>query len=701
MNDTGENLQALFIEDSEADLEPIVQELGREGFGVEWERVEGEQGLRQKLRERRPDIIISNYSMPAFSGIEALRIVRELEPDTPFIVISGAIGEEHAIETIRHGATDFILKSNLHRLGAAVRRAVSESRERAGNQVSEEDRLRLAAILETTSDYVAIYTPDLHYAYLNAAGRRLLGLGENEEIGDLHLADLHPVWSFDIIRKQALEAVKQNGLWEGEGALLSRDRREIPVSKVMVGHKDARGDLAYISVIGRDIRDRKAFERQISYLANFDGLTDLPNRTLLRDRVLQAITHSRRNDRAIGLLVADVDRFKLVNDGFGHETGDVLLRQIGERLRRIVRDGDTIARLGADTFAILAVDLNRPDDILSVVRKIQAGMSKPFVLKGQETHITLSIGASIYRRDGEDFESMLRNAEAAMHRAKIGGRDGFEYYTAEMTHNAVDRVDLDNALRQALQSNNLEMHYQPQVQLDSGKVVGVEALMRWQRKGKGWIPPAQFIPVAEESDLILSLGDFALSTACRQMCSWGDSLGEDPLRMSVNVSARQFRSRGFVDTVERALHTTGITPQRLELEITESILIEDKEQVAATIGRLKQLGVRISVDDFGTGYSSLSYLSRLPIDCLKIDQSFVHSMGEDNYNVHIIQAIISMAHSLGMTVIAEGIETQKQLEFLRAHGCNEGQGFLFAKPMSADRLTKDTLALVVRNHQSS
>lgn len=691
MSITGENLQTLFIEDSEVDVELIVLELKREGFSVDWSRVEREQDLRQTLQKWRPDIILSDYSMPAFSGIEALKIVREIDPDIPFIFVSGTIGEERAIESIRHGATDYILKSNLRRLGTAVRRALAEARERTRAQATEEARLRLAAILEATSDYVAMYTPELHFTYLNAAGRRLLGLDEDEDIGSLHTSDLHPDWAYNLLRKQILEGVKDRGLWEGEGALLSRDGKEIPVSKVVIGHRDDNGELIYLSVIGRDIRERKAYEQQISYLANYDGLTDLPNRTLLRDRVLQAITHSRRGVRAIALLVADVDRFKLVNDGFGHETGDVLLRLIGERLRRIVRDGDTIARLGADAFAVLAVDLQRPDDILSVVRKIQAGMREPFVLKGQETHVTLSIGASIYPRDGEDFESMLRNAESAMHRAKTGGRDGFEYYTAEMTRNAVDRVDVENALRQALAGNTLELHYQPQILLGSGKVIGMEALMRWNRQDRGWISPGQFIPVAEESDLILSLGEFALSTACRQMKNWNGSLSAEPLRMAVNVSARQFRSQGFVETVERALRTAGIAPARLELELTESLLIEDKEQVVATLARLKQLGVRISVDDFGTGYSSLSYLSRLPIDCLKIDQSFVRSMGEDGYNAHIVQAIISLAHSLNMNVIAEGIETREQLEFLRAHGCNEGQGFLFAKPMSANVISKETV----------
>lgn len=685
--ETDDNLRTLFVEDSEVDVELIVLELQREGFSVDWERVEREDDLRKSIALEKPDIILSDYSMPNFSGTEALRIVREIDPDIPFIFVSGTIGEERAIESIRQGATDYILKGNLRRLGTAVRRALVEAEERRRSLASEEARSRLADILEATSDYVAIFDPDHRITFLNTAGRRLIGLGEDENIIGKRITDFHPEWAFQLLEREALAAVMSKGIWEGETALLNHNGKEVPLSQVVIGHRDSEGGLRYLSTIGRDIRDRKAYEEQIRYLANFDGLTDLPNRTLLRDRVLQSMVHARRSGRAIALLVANVDRFRLVNDGLGHETGDVLLRLIGDRLQAIIRDGDTVARLGADGFAILAVDMHRHDDVLTVARKIQSGIQSPLVVNGQETQVTLSIGASIFPRDGGDFESLLRNAEAAMHRAKAQGRNKFEYYTAEMTRDAEVRVDVENALRHALGQNELELHYQPLMELETGRIIGAEALMRWQREGHGWISPAQFIPVAEDSDLILTLGDFALFTACRQLRYWSDEFAETPLRMSVNVSARQFLNQDFVKEVGRVLRDTRIDPARMELELTESILIEDKDHVMAVLAELKRLGVRISVDDFGTGYSSLSYLSKLPIDCLKIDQSFVQSLSVDNYNAHIIQAIISLAHALEMDVIAEGIETEEQLDFMRAHGCDHGQGFLFFKPMSADNIT--------------
>lgn len=676
-------LRALFVEDSETDVELILLELKREGFEVQWERVDSETCLKLKLDSGEFDIVLSDYSMPGFDGSTALKMVREFVPDVPFIFVSGTIGEERAIESIWQGATDYVLKGNLRRLGTAVRRALVEVEERRHARVTEEARSRLAAIMEATSDYVAIYDPALRVTYVNAAGRRLLGLREEEEADGRPLDDFHPRWAYDLIKDEAEPEVVDKGIWQGETALLNRDGEEIPISQVIIAHRDSQGGLSYLSTIGRDIRERKAFEKQISYLANYDGLTDLPNRNLLRDRVLQTTVYARRSRSEIALLVVNVDRFKLVNDALGHETGDVLLQILGERLRGIVHEGDTVARLAADGFAILITDLRRADDVLMLARKLHEEVQEPFILKGKETYITLSVGASIFPRDGEDFESLLRNAEAAMHRVQAQGRGGFEYYTAEMTREAEDHVDLETALRHALTHDELQLHYQPQVRIESGELIGLEALMRWHREGHGWVSPGQFIPVAEDSDLILALDEFALSTACRQLGDWNGGFGANSLRMSVNISARQFRSRGFVETVGEVLRATGIEPPQLELELTENVLIEAEEQVMQTLRQLKDLGVRISVDDFGTGYSSLSYLSRLPIDCLKIDQSFVRSLSVGSYNAHIVQAVISLAHALQMNVIAEGIETEEQLAFLREHGCDEGQGYLFSKALDA------------------
>jgi EAL domain-containing protein (putative c-di-GMP-specific phosphodiesterase class I) len=312
-----------------------------------------------------------------------------------------------------------------------------------------------------------------------------------------------------------------------------------------------------------------------------------------------------------------------------------------------------------------------------VARKIREAMHSPFWIEGRDLHVTLSIGASVYPRDGEEFDILLRNADAAMHRVKTDGRNGFQFYAAAMTRQATDRIELENELRLALEKNQLEMHYQPQVVLASGRIVGVEALMRWHHEGRGWIPPMQFVPVAEDSDLIHPLGQFAIMQSCSQVKAW-DQAGHARLRLAVNVSARQFRSPGFVESVERAVRSAEFEPGRLELELTEGVLVENRQEAADILNRLKALGVQIAVDDFGTGYSSLSYLSRLPIDCLKIDRSFVNRVHQPGHDAAIAQAVISLAHSLGLRVIAEGVETPEQLEFLRSHGCEQGQGYLFS-----------------------
>jgi diguanylate cyclase (GGDEF)-like protein len=429
------------------------------------------------------------------------------------------------------------------------------------------------------------------------------------------------------------------------------------------------------------------YEARLQYLGNYDSLTGLANRDLLRDRASQAITHARRVERSVGLLVLNLDRFKLVNESFSHAAGDALLRLVGERLAAAVRDGDTVARLGADTYAVLATDLARADDLLAVARKIQEAMLAPFALEERDLHLSMSIGASTHPRDGEDFDTLLRNADAAMHRVKSEGRNGLQFYTASMTRQATDRVELENDLRRALGRKELEVHYQPQVVLADGRIVGVEALTRWHHQRRGWVPPGEFIPVAEDSELIQPLGEFALAESCRQSRIWSGA-GFGPLRLAVNVSARQFRDPRFVEAVERALLASGLEPGNLELELTESVLVEKRDHTIRVLTRLKELGVQIAVDDFGTGYSSLSYLSRLPIDCLKIDRSFVSRTQEHGQDAAITQAVISLAHSLGLRVIAEGVETAEQLEFLRRHRCDQAQGFLFSRAVKADAMAR-------------
>jgi len=668
-------IQVLFVEDSEVDVELALRSLEQGGFEVSWNRVDLEEDLKRALGASQPHAILSDFSMPRFDGIDALRLSKELAPGVPFIFLSGTIGEERAIEAMRLGATDYVLKNNMRRLVTVVRRALSEAGERERIRVAEEERARLVQILEATSDYVCMTDPAGTITYLNAAGRKLIGAPESQGAGK-STGEIYPAWARELIEREGTPVASSTGAWTGETAILGADGTEIPVSQVIIAHRGPGGEIRFFSTIARDIRERKAYEARLQYLANYDPLTGLPNRDLLGDRTLQAVAHARRASRPAALLVLNLDRFKLVNESYSRGAGDALLRMVADRLKSAVREGDTVARLGGDAFAVLATDLARPDDVLSVARKIREAMRSPFRLEARDLHVTLSIGASVTPRDGEEFDMLLRNADAAMHRVKAEGRDGFQFYAAAMTRQAAERVELENELRLALEKSQLEMHYQPQVVLADGRIVGVEALMRWNHAQRGSIPPGQFIPVAEDSDLIHPLGAFALAESCRQIRVWGDA-GSAELRLAVNVSARQFRSPGFVNTVERALRASGLAPRNLELELTEGVLVESRDRTVAVLKGLKELGVQIAVDDFGMGYSSLSYLSRLPIDCLKIDRTFV-SQARRRQDAAITQTVILLAHSLGVRVIAEGVETVEQLEFLRMHRCDQAQGYFFS-----------------------
>ncbi len=676
-------VNVLFVEDSPDDVELALRSLKSDGIHPLWRRVETAESLRQALGTIKPDAILSDFSMPRFDGLEALRIVRELTPGVPFIFLSGTLGEERAIEALRAGATDYILKNNLRRLGTAVKRALAEAADRQRALRIEEERARLVEILEATSDYVAMASPDGRVLYLNAAWRRLAGVNEPDG-ADPGAAALYPAEVMERLRAEAYPASARDGTWQGETAVLAADGAEVPVSHVLIAHRGADGEIRFHSTIARDIRERKAYEARLKYLANYDQLTGLPNRSLLGDRTGQAIAHARRAGRCCAMLVAHVDRFQLLNDSYGHSAGDILLTQIAERLTQAVRGGDTAARVAADTFAVLAGDVMRPDDALRLGSTVRKAMAPPFIVDAREIHVTLSIGASVSPRDGAEFDLLLRNADAAANRVKEAGGNSFQFYAADMTLQALDRVEIENALRSAIVQRQLELHYQPQVELASGRIIALEALMRWHHPKRGLVSPALFIPIAEESELIQELGLWALVEATQRAGHW-HSAGW-PVRVAVNVSARQFRRDGFVEAVAAALRTHDLDPASLELELTESALIDDREKALRILQGLKTIGVQVAVDDFGTGYSSLSYLSGLPVDCLKIDRAFVMRLGKGGRDAALAQAIVSMGHALGLRVLAEGVETAEQLQILRAQGCDEGQGYLFAKPAPPEAL---------------
>ncbi len=434
--------------------------------------------------------------------------------------------------------------------------------------------------------------------------------------------------------------------------------------------------------------ERKRYQVALEHQANYDALTGLPNRNLLYDRMRQSV-YSQRTPHPMAVVFLDLDHFKFVNDSLGHGTGDKLLKGMAERLRSVLREGDTVARLGGDEFVLILNDQSNEEVIFRAVQRIGAKIAEPMTIDGQELYVTCSAGISLYPQDGPDVETLLRNADAAMYRAKDHGRNNFQFYTSEMNERISERLSLENALRRALERNEFLLNYQPKIDLRSGSLCGAEALVRWNHPELGVLSPERFIPLAEETGLILPIGEWVARETCRQVRAWLDA-GFKPGVVSVNLSARQFRQDGLVRAVSRVLEETGIDPRSLELELTESTVMHNVASGIATLHGLKSLGIGLSVDDFGTGYSSLSYLKDLPIDVLKIDRSFVRDIGsgEAADDGVLAQAIVSLAHSLHLKVIAEGVETEAQLRFLKRHGCDEAQGFFFGEPVAPEAFVR-------------
>ena len=436
-----------------------------------------------------------------------------------------------------------------------------------------------------------------------------------------------------------------------------------------------------------EVGQRKRAEDQMRYHAYHDALTGLPNRALFQDRLAIALAQARRSRQMVGIMFLDLDRFKLVNDTLGHVIGDQLLQAIAKRLAGLVREGDTVARMGGDEFAVLVPTASGAVDTSEVASRILKAFRQPWVVVDEEFHLTTSIGIAMYPSDGEDAETLLRNADTAMYRAKDEGRDGFQVFTTAMNEYIVKRVGLENELRRGLEREEFVLHYQPQVNVHTGQIVGVEALVRWQHPERGLVYPGEFIPLAEDSGLIVPLGEWVMRTACAQNKAWQEA-GLPPMRVAVNLSARQFQHPQLPDLVAKVLEETALAPQWLDLEITESSVIRDMDFAAATLSEMREMGVHVSIDDFGTGYSSLAHLRRLPVDALKIDCSFVLDLTTDPDDAAIVTAVIGLAKSLNLRAIAEGVETEDQLAFLKKEDCHEAQGYFFDRPMPAEAVEK-------------
>jgi len=685
---TASRLRALVVEDSEADAQLLIRHLTRSGYDPVTVRVETAEEMSRLLDEQTWDLIIADYSLPHFSAVKALTVLKEKGLDIPFIILSGTIGEEQAVDAMKAGAHDYIMKGSSARLIPAIERELREAGERATRRKAEQalrdNERRFRSLIEHSYDITTVVDLQGTIVYESPSIERLLGHTPGDLIGKKLQQHIHP----DDV--DAVLATLSRPSTEGIPSVEFRfqDRAGAWRSlEATVNHLLDNPDIGGIVLNCRDITARKQDEATIRHLAYFDALTRLPNRMLFNDRLAQALAHSRRRGaRGLAIMFLDLDRFKTINDTLGHGAGDELLRSAAERLSKSVREEDTVARLGGDEFLFLLPDVDNVEDSARIAQKTLDLFGAPFNVMDHELHITTSIGVSMFPLDGADGETLIRNADTALYRAKEQGGGRYQLYAPAMNALAFKRLVLENSLRRAVDRNELTLRYQPLVSLKSGDTVGVEALVRWQHPELGLISPAEFIPMAEETGLIVSLTRSVLRIACGQMKEW-QRLGIAPETVSVNVSAVRFNECNLPSMIAEVLESCGLDGRHLCVELTESVMMENAEATINTLEQLKKLGIKISIDDFGTGYSSLSYLKRLPIDTLKIDQSFVRSIPTDSEDEAISILIINMAHNLELSVVAEGVETEEQKSFLESKNCDVIQGYLISKPLPLAEIT--------------
>jgi diguanylate cyclase (GGDEF)-like protein/PAS domain S-box-containing protein len=650
--------------------------------------LEGVQKLSEglaRLGKKGIDAVLLSLSLPDSDGMETFDKLFAAAPDIPILILGDNVNEVLAKQAVARGAQDYLLPSHLnaYSLPRALRNAIER---KAVDDALYLEKERAVVTLNSIGDAVLCTDISGNITYLNLVAEKMTGWCRQEAIGK-PLGEVFRIID-GLTRKTARDpmdmAVEQNrtvGLTEN-CILIRRDGVEAAIEDSAAPIHDRAGRVIGAVIVFHDVSAARAMSVQMTHSAQHDHVTNLPNRLLLNDRLSQSIALARRQSRPIAVIFLDLDRFKYINDSLGHAVGDQLLQSVSKRLLASVRGSDTVSRQGGDEFVIMLSEITYPEDAATIARKILLSLAAPHSIGGEDLHINGSIGISIYPEDGVDAETLIKNADTAMYHAKENGRNNFQFFKAEMNQKSVERQSLEGSLRRAVEREEFLLHYQPKVNLDSGEITGVEALIRWQEPDRGLVPPSQFVPIAEDCGLIIQIGRWVLREACRQARAW-QAAGLPPLPISVNVSAVEFRDKGFVECVRGILSETGLEPRYLELELTEGVLMEDAESTASVLQELKKMGVHLAVDDFGTGYSSLSYLRKFPIDVLKIDQSFVQQITADPEDSSIVSAIINMAKSLKHLVVAEGVETREQREYLQNQRCTEGQGYLFSPPLDA------------------
>lgn len=684
--------KVLVVDDDMAGLLMSAEALGAAGFDV-LEAEDGQIAVEQFVLHR-PDVVVMDVIMPRMNGFDSCAAIRKCEggEHVPILMITGLDDVESIQEAYEAGATDFVTKPiNFYLLPYRVHymmRSAKTADDLRASQIKLGKAQRIAKLghweWALESGHLEWSSECSNILQSKSLGAQISGFLQAVHADDrAHVAGIFERARSDVERFSfEFRLAKQ----DGKGARIIHVEAEPESSSHMVG-------------MIQDITERTNAEEQIHNLAYYDLVTGLPNRAHLYDMIALAQKRCEKQSSKFALLFLDLDHFKQVNDTLGHNAGDLLLRQVSSRLQQAIRlrpslnnvlekppvatNTEVIARLGGDEFVVLVDSVDLVEDAAFVARRICQTLSKTFNLDGNEVRITTTIGISLFPDDGTTADTLLKHADVAMYHAKEQGRNGYQFYSHSIHQLALERFAMERDLRKSLETDGFHLEYQPKVNISSKEVAGLEALVRWQHPERGRVSPVDFIPLAEETGLIVPLGEWVLNTACRQMVEWMDA-GIEPFIMAVNCSAIQLVRTDMAAVIKETLQSTGLNPAYLEIELTESLLMQDVEGGIKILQALKDLGLHVSIDDFGTGFSSLSYLKRLPVDKLKIDQSFVKDLTTDSGDAAIVTSMITLAHNLDLTVVAEGVETEEQLEFLRAEDCDEAQGYLISKPMPCE-----------------
>jgi diguanylate cyclase (GGDEF)-like protein/PAS domain S-box-containing protein len=680
----------LLIENDERNVQRIQSALAFSGIGsFDLERVEQLQDGIQRLNQKDIAVILLSLRLPDSDGIETLKSLFASSSNIPVLVLGEDANESLAREAVELGAQDYILPAHLdaYSLPRALRNAIERKNIEDALYVEKE---RALVTLDSIGDAVLCVDLTGCITYLNLVAEKITGWSGKEAV-NLPLEQVFRI--VDGATQEPAESPLFRAMNENRAvglttncSLVRRDGKTIPIEDSAAPIHDRSGGVIGAVIVFHDVSVARAMTLEMTHAAHHDAVTGLPNRLLLTDRINQAVSLAHRQGRLFAVLFIDLDRFKSINDSLGHNLGDRLLQSVSQRLLENVRDSDTVSRQGGDEFVILLPEFTRADDAVRSAEKLLHALASPHVIEGQNVQIGASIGIAIYTRDGDSAETLIHNADTAMYEAKEAGRNTFHFFSAEMELKALKQRSTEFDLRRALHHEEFVLHYQPKVSLATGAMIGVESLIRWQPPEKDLIFPLQFIETAERCGLIVPIGRWVLREACLQASRWRSEKWPF-LTMAVNVSSVEFGSRNFVAGVRDVLAETGLPPQHLQLEITESILMKHAEAAVSVLQELRNMGVQVAIDDFGTGYSSLSYLRQFPISVLKIDQSFVRQITQEPDDCILVSAIIGIGQSLKHTVVAEGVETLEQMEYLRTRCCDQAQGYLFSRPLTAEAMT--------------